>query len=337
MRQAVALFAPALVIVLLGVASQNATLSWVAAQLLKSLWPLESPLGVRLQSWAWEQWEVQVTGRSMPSTPVPELELGAEPQSGRNEPYIVRGLLNGTNSPLVGDDYSWLMRGDLGQLVVDYFSNASVEDGLVPDARAPLAEVVGRIVAGGPEKLGTEMIFRTFPHLLADLRMAERVAPLLGGASHIDARRLGTTLTVPVFMATGAPHARTDLHCEPIGNLMLQLGGWKRWVLVPPDQSRYLRPTLSKDGRAYFMSSQPTADPDTTLAHVERWHVDTQPGDALWVPPWTWHRVDYVDGVTALAASLFHFRVEQAVSHNALYMTLAVPNIVKELIGWKTQ
>ena len=43
--------------------------------------------------------------------------------------------------------------------------------------------------------------------------------------------------------------------------------------------------------------------------------VPHQAGDALWVPTWTWHRVDYIEGVTALAASLFHVRCEQIATH----------------------
>ena len=47
--------------------------------------------------------------------------------------------------------------------------------------------------------------------------------------------------------------------------------------------------------------------------------------------------MDYLDGVTALSASLFHFRIEQVLPQNALYSALAVPNVIKELVGWKTQ
>ena len=42
-------------------------------------------------------------------------------------------------------------------------------------------------------------------------------------------------------------------------------------------------------------------------------------------------------GVTALSASLFHFRSVEAVAHNGLYSALAIPNVLKELVGWKTQ
>ena len=57
----------------------------------------------------------------------------------------------------------------------------------------------------------------------------------------------------------------------------------------------------------------------------------------LWVPTWTWHRVDYLPGVSAISASLFHFRAEQVATHNPLFTSLLVPNIAKELVGWKTQ
>lgn len=181
------------------------------------------------------------------------------------------------------------------------------------------------------------MIFRSSPSLVDELQLGERVGRLLGGADHVASSRIGTLLTVPVFMATGAPNARTDLHCEPIGNLMLQLGGRKVWTLVPPEESRYLRPSLSKDGRAYFQSRLPTEAPDETLGHVRRWTVESRTGDAVWVPTWTWHRVDYLVGETALSASLFHVRREQIVAHNPLFFALNVPNLVKEAVGWKTQ
>ena len=56
---------------------------------------------------------------------------------------------------------------------------------------------------------------------------------------------------------------------------------------------------------------------DPTHAHPVVPH-GTPPGDAVWVPTWTWHRVDYIDGVTALSASLFHPRHEQASRHHSM-------------------
>ena len=204
-------------------------------------------------------------------------------------------------------------------------------------------------------------------------------------------------------MATGAPppSPRTDLHKEPIGNMVCQLAGRKRWLLVAPEESSHLMPRLSVDGcasarvygyherplspfapharsdvraytalsysvgsnlctssrpsaagafvfvpflrprkcrRAYFQSAHPPESVGERIAHVrQRWTVDTGPGDVLWVPTWTWHRVDYLPGETALSASIFHFRPEQFLWSDPMSSLLILPNILKELIGWKTQ
>ena len=373
---------------------------WVLSQLIKCMWPFPSELAAATEAAAWAEWEKLGRGKQYAPDRVLELAPGERPEH-LKRPFLVRGLLNGSSSELLGG-YSWLTKSPVGDLEVDYFSNASAEDGIVPDSRGQLRDVVSSIVEGGPAKIGTEMIFRRFPHLLDEARPTHRpprppaphtrprprvhapllvppsprpapstptaprsvptcslqpddsltrsacdcpqlgvqasAGPLLGGEEHLDSSRIGLMLTVPVFLATGdeGARSRTDLHCEPIGNLALQFGGRKRWTLVPPEESHLLRPSLSKDGRAYFQSMLPTDNPDETLAHVRRWVVETDTGDALWVPTWTWHRVDYLPGVTALAASLFHFRFD-SMANNGLYSALAVPNVLKELVGWKTQ
>jgi len=79
---------------------------------------------------------------------------------------------------------------------------------------------------------------------------------------------------------TSLQHAKTDLHCEPIGNIAVQLLGRKRWTLVSPRFSKYLRPTISRHGRAFFFSMLP----DTSNLHsIPHYQVITEMGDALWV------------------------------------------------------
>jgi hypothetical protein len=72
--------------------------------------------------------------------------------------------------------------------------------------------------------------------------------------------------------------------------------------------------------------------------------VTTHAGDALWVPPWTWHRVDYVASdesstspATSLAASLFHFRPLEFVQNNYIFAAIIVPNLFKEVFGINTE
>ena len=107
----------------------------------------------------------------------------------------------------------------------------------------------------------------------------------------------GISLTGLVFLSRGtaagtqeAGTTRTDMHCEPIANIVFQLHGQKRWTLVAPEFSGLLRPRISPDGRAYFFSELDPLDP-TALAHVPRHEVVTNPGDILFIPPWTWHQV----------------------------------------------
>ena len=81
-------------------------------------------------------------------------------------------------------------------------------------------------------------------------------------------------------------HPRTDLHCEPIGNIAVQLEGQKRWSLVSPQYSSNLRPSVSRHGRAFFFSMLKNT---SNLNHVPHYEVITQIGDALWVSYWN-HR-----------------------------------------------
>jgi hypothetical protein len=143
----------------------------------------------------------------------------------------------------------------------------------------------------------------------------------------------------------------TGLHCEPIGNVSVQLAGAREWTLVQPEYWKWLRPTVSPDSRGFFASWAPNID------HVPRYRLRTLPGDALWVPPWTWHRVDYglvendeeadstttasedtdKDTTISIGASLFHFRPVEFVKRNPIYATLLAPYLFGELIGTKTQ
>ena len=61
---------------------------------------------------------------------------------------------------------------------------------------------------------------------------------------------------------------------------------------------------------------------------IPHYEIKTNSGDGLWVPPWTWHRVDYIPETVSLAASLFHFRPWEFFTNNKLFALLIVPNLV---------
>lgn len=246
----------------------------------------------------------------------------------------MRGYLNRTRLRATWTA-EWLSESPgRGDMPVDFFTDAR-EAIITPDARAPLREVVANITAGGAQKLATEMVFRAEPAAVGALAELSLGAKL--GRQYFTPAMLGTILTMPLFMARGderrAP--RTDMHCEPIANAVLMLEGSKRWTLLAPEHSHLVSPQVSPDGRAYFYARIPAGDP--AFGRLPRHEVRTYGGDVLFVPTWTWHRVDYDDGVLAIAVSLFHFRPFDFGFNHPTYAALLVPNLVKELFGLKKQ
>ena len=69
-----------------------------------------------------------------------------------------------------------------------------------------------------------------------------------------------------------------------------------------------------------------------------RYEVTHEAGELLYVPTWFWHRVDYPpNGEASATLSLFHVRPGQMLANNALYSAVLLPNLLKEMVGWKTQ
>jgi hypothetical protein len=303
-------------------------------------------------------------------------------------------------------------------LVLHYFSDAR-KLVLTPDSEASLAQILKGIRNGMPHKIGSQEYFKAYPDRLTEVAPTHLVSTLFGdrftrdrllGHIHNPMALIQGPLTVPIFVAnakvkscgndikkdadtatttstcladqhatgtgTSTTTARpfTGLHCEPIGNVSVQLAGAREWTLVQPEYWKWLRPTVSPDGRGFFASWAPAID------HVPRYRLRTLPGDAVWVPPWTWHRVDYVvedknrnevekdsdfdetdeangrsritcsatpdstssdddlqDSTVALGASLFHFRPLDFVRRNPIYALILAPYLLGELLGTKTQ
>jgi hypothetical protein len=278
-------------------------------------------------------------------------------------------------------------------LVVPYFSDAR-QLALTPDSEDTLIHILKGIRQGRPHKIGSQEYIKAYPDRLGEVAPPTLISTLFGNRFTVD-RLLGHIhspwsllqgpLTVPIFVAnanikspdaehptmdssssssstcptaatattaTTATTARpfTGLHCEPIGNISVQLAGAREWTLVQPTYWTWLRPSVSPDGRGFFASWAPTID------HVPRYRLRTLPGDAVWVPPWTWHRVDYVmaaknqdgndlddnddddlDRTVSLGASLFHFRPVEFVTRNPIFALLLAPYLAGELLGTKTQ
>lgn len=313
-------------------------LTWATVQLVRSLCPTSNlpAIVTDAEKWCWESWSAVAAEERAPLPPVLEFTpaefLAAAPPLDR--PWVIRGYLNGTRLHAKWTT-EWLSQSPgRGDNVVDFFSDARREL-IVPDARAPLRAVLANISSGGPQKLGTEMVFRQEAGTVSDLHELGLTAKL--GAHYFTPAMLGTILTMPLFVARGFARetTRTDLHCEPIANAVLQLEGRKVWTLLAPEHSHLVKPQVSPDGRAYFYTRLEHNAPQFASLPVQR--VETRAGDVIFVPTWTWHRVDYVQGSMSVTVSLFHFRPIEFVQNHALYAALLVPNLLKEALGLKKQ
>ena len=150
-----------------------ASAAWLLAQLMHSLVPVRTTTAEWLEGWAWQQWE---EGGAPSTAPIPVLEVSAAAASADLErPFIVRGLLDGAAAL---HNRSWLRTPPVGELLVPYYSDAS-GGALRPDAVGTVAHVVAAIEAGGPQKLGTELVFRRHPELLTELGLTAPLARLL--------------------------------------------------------------------------------------------------------------------------------------------------------------
>lgn len=255
-------------------------------------------------------------------------------------------------------------------LQIPYFTNASVR-ALIPDHHGSVGDIVRNITMGKPHKIGTQLILEKYPGLIREVAPLDVVNDLFGKYFTSDQIKSSgpwnlfpATTTVPVFIAkhgdgttisqpgtsssdsstrSNYPTAKlkpnqnqpfTSLHCEPIGNIAVQLSGQKKWTLVQPEYSFHIKPGISPDGRAFFASWASESDCES----VPTYNAITAAGDAIWVPTWTWHRVDYIESKDiAIGGSLFHFRLIDFFENNALFSVLIIPAMLKELLGFNTQ
>jgi hypothetical protein len=260
----------------------------------------------------------------------------------------------------------------------NYFHDAAQTgyNALVPDSEEiTLSQFILNIKSGKAprSKIGTQVIIEKYPELrdeIINVTLAkelfgwkedpkENLERFFGDKKTFLSKKLPSTSYYPVFIADNKPanmeeeeqssiHPRTDLHAEPIGNIAVQLHGFRKWTLVPTKYSTLLAPTVSKHGRAYMYSNiDPTIDLPKRLKSLPLvYECVTRRGDALWVPPWMWHRVDYSytktqeleehfddeDDTLSFGASIFHFYPSLFIRF-PLFAFLIMPNLLWEVIG----
>lgn len=375
-----------------------------------ALW-LPAPLQFLVKTWRQEAWNHWKSSRNQTRTSSVILELPTVIVSDHGSPEMLLQHLDETygkdwrkrplhfkelwtQTELKGANRRLNRNGLLEEpLKVPYFTDARTDGALTPDGLAPVAVIVANIsYHGAPHKIGSQLVFQTYPELVEEVAPPDLIKLLFGDRfrpKDIQSGAFGIPFlpaltTVPLFVAGTTTSTRstikekndtnagpdevlrrsapfTGLHCEPIANLAVQLEGEKQWTLVSPEYTLDVRPDGSPDGRAFFVSKLTPQE----LTSVPQYQTTTAAGDAIWIPTWTWHQVEYKimesspsgdtnlkgsenkettdqdsSGETfplAIGASLFHLRPMDLIQNNPLLAVLVIPNLVLEVLQFNTQ
>jgi len=249
-------------------------------------------------------------------------------------------------------------------ILPNYFHDAAETgyNALVPDSKETTVSQFLRDIRSGKSprsKIGTQVIIEKHPELRGEIINASLAGELFSWREDPKEKFrwlnwLPPTSYYPIFIADNKPaseqfsYPRTDLHAEPIGNIAVQLHGTRRWTLVATEWSKLLKPTVSKHGRAYVFSNlDPRHELPKRLQSLPLvYECVTSRGDALWVPPWMWHRIDYSysythdqnfdDDTISLGASVFHFFPKLYV-RAPLFAVLILPNLIWEALRFNIE
>ena len=129
------------------------------------------------------------------------------------------------------------------------------------------------------------------------------------------------------------PHTFTGFHSEPVSNVAVQLRGVRHWTVVDPKHSFQMLPGTAIDGRAYFQSFTDGYG----YSHVPHYKIDTYPGDALFIPHWAYHRVDYYqpeEDAVSIGVAVFFLEPHYYFANNPIFGLVSIPAMIREAAGW---
>lgn len=188
----------------------TSSLKWASLQVFKSVF--NASLGQQItaaEESVWMKWEAdsEADMEAKHSTNLLHIptytrdDISSLPAIDFSLPFIIRNMSQSNTSVL---SLERLKSPPLGNLSIEYFSDARKRL-LVPDRQDTLAVIMEKILSGGPEKIGTQMIIHAFPSILQQyLKENEEWLKVIFGGERVRLwQEVGPTVTVPVFVSKG--------------------------------------------------------------------------------------------------------------------------------------
>jgi len=109
------------------------------------------------------------------------------------------------------------------------------------------------------------------------------------------ANGVASTVLTQMFIGAATPNSSvptigTGWHGDICNNWIVQIAGVKRWIMVDPKYSIYMRPTMLTGKTAIVGGACSLMD--ETLPYFPHYSVDLHPGDFLYNPEWYWHSIE---------------------------------------------
>lgn len=197
-------------------------------------------------------------------------------------PVVIRGAMNDSMALEKWSDTNWWIK-EYGEedVLCKYVESGGDEPACkIKDSLAP-QDPANRLYISGEAQ-----IFGRNPQLVDMVAsdLLDRIAP-------------GKAIFTQMFM--GFVGMGSDVHSAMGCNLFRQIVGEKKWWLIPPHQTPFVRPSLNPNGFSAHTGTKVGKGNEIMspwMNKLERYVVTLKPGDVLLNPAWFWHGISNTKG-----------------------------------------
>lgn len=238
----------------------------------------------------------EVRAQEIPTINAPELtqEIFEQLSDNYRRPVLIKGYLKDTNSVK-----SWT-ENYLKEIIDDNFELTLLEkkDELLLN-NYTFKDFFENMNSSNIYINNDNTIFSNYPQLFNDIK--EKFYELINTLKNSGLRNIHIA-NLFIGYNTSDKVKGSNTHCGGSGNFFCMIKGCKKWTLIDPKYSIFLKGRTSQSGiHAQTLLDMPDTDISTEpkiLHHLPRYEIVLEPGDILWNAPWWWHRIKNMnDGI----------------------------------------